>query len=85
MAPIDSGSFTITKSGDDYKVVVDATDDGGHAIRGEWNGPMLVLDITESASAAQMPSASCIDSGSMLEEAAKHRPPPFFMGVCREI
>lgn len=55
MAPIDSGSFTITKNGDDYKVVVDATDDGGHAIRGEWNGPMLVLDITESASAAQMP------------------------------
>lgn len=55
MAPIDSGTFTVSKSGDNYKVVVDAADDGGHAIRGEWNGPILVVDITESASAAQMP------------------------------
>lgn len=55
MAPIDSGSFTISKSGDGYKVVVDVADDAGHAIRGEWDGPILVLDITESASAARMP------------------------------
>lgn len=55
MAPVDTGSFAISKSGDNYKVVVDAADDAGHAIRGEWNGPIIVLDITQSASTAQMP------------------------------
>lgn len=55
IAPVDSGSFSVEKNGNDYKIVMNLTDDAGHAIRGEWNGPILIADITESAAAAQTP------------------------------
>lgn len=52
LAPIDAGSFTVEKSGSGYKVVMNFTDDAGHAIRGEWNGPILLVDITADATSA---------------------------------
>lgn len=55
MAPLESGSFTVSKSGDGYRVVVDAFDDAGHAIRGEWNGPISVWDIAQELSSSPAP------------------------------
>lgn len=43
-APVQSGTMTITKEGDEYKFVFDLADDAGHTIKGEWTG---VVDIED--------------------------------------
>jgi len=47
MAPLVSGTMTITKEGSDYKFAFDFTDDAKHKITGEWKGTVLIENLTQ--------------------------------------
>lgn len=47
IAPLNSGTMTVTQEGSDYKFVFNFTDDAGHKVSGEWKGAVLVNDLTQ--------------------------------------
>lgn len=56
LAPIVSGTFTVTKSGENYKIVFDMVDDAKPANKftGEWTGPVKVTDYRQPNAANTM-------------------------------
>lgn len=47
MAPIESGTMTVSQEGSAYKFVFNFKDDKGYEITGEWKGIVKVLDLTK--------------------------------------
>lgn len=56
LAPINGGTMTVTKEGDEYKFVFDFEDDAtpAHSITGEWTGRVNILDLSDHAVSAKM-------------------------------
>ena len=46
LAPIKSGTMTVSKENDGYKFVFDFQDDAGYKITGEWKGTVNVVDYS---------------------------------------
>lgn len=60
LAPIENGTMKVQKDGDTYRFVFDFKDDAGHAITGEWSGP---VSITKHESAVTKAKKSIKSSG----------------------
>lgn len=56
LAPINEGTMTVTKEGDEYKFVFNFQDDTtpAHSITGEWTGKINVYDFSEPSAAAKL-------------------------------
>ena len=46
LAPIKSGTMTVSKENDGYKFIFDFRDDAGYEITGEWKGTVNVVDYS---------------------------------------
>lgn len=53
LAPIEEGTMKVQKDGDKYQFVFDFKDDAGHAITGEWNGPVNITKHESAVTKAQ--------------------------------
>lgn len=51
--PLNEGTITIQKAGDNYTIIVDAQDDAGHSIKGSWSGPADIQDYSKASSETQ--------------------------------
>ena len=47
MAPLISGTMTVSQEENNYKFIFDFTDDAGHKITGEWKGAVEVANLTQ--------------------------------------
>ncbi|MDE7069951.1 MAG: hypothetical protein K2O63_05490 [Alistipes sp.] len=56
LAPINEGTMTVTKEGDEYKFVFDFEDDAApsHTITGEWTGKVNIYDFSQHAVSAKL-------------------------------
>lgn len=63
--PLTNGKVTISKSGDDYTVTLDTTDDIGYKVTGTWTGPLSPQDVSKNNVAARNIRAKELPEGNI--------------------